>query len=146
MGAQVTIERRLDWMDTDAGMRWHHSTLWRYVEAAEAEMHRDLGISDITFGFTPRRHLEADFFAPVVFDQQVSITLRVAAVGRTSVAYEVDVASDQTTVATARVVAVFIADEGTAQPWPEAVVAALRDGVAVADRRNRTRACAEGGS
>lgn len=131
MGARVTIERRLDWMDTDAGVRWHHSTLWRYVEAAEATMHRDLGISEITFGFTPRRHLEAEFFAPVVFDQQVSVTLRVAAVGRTSVTYEAEVASGQTQVATARVVAVFIGDEGTATPWPDAVATALRNGVAV---------------
>lgn len=132
MGAQVTIERRLDWMDTDAGLRWHHSTLWRHVEAAEAQMHRGLGISDVTFGFTPRRHLEAEFFAPVMFDQQVSITLRVAAVGRTSVTYEAEVASGHTRIATARVVAVFIDDEGTAQPWPDAVARALRDGVAVA--------------
>lgn len=131
MGAQVTIERRLDWMDTDAGVRWHHSTLWRYVEAAEAQMHRDLGISDITFGFTPRRHLEAEFFAPVVFDQQVAVTLQVTALGRTSVSYEAEVVTRQTQVAAARVVAVFIGDDGTAQPWPDAVAAALRDGVAV---------------
>jgi len=131
VGATVTLERQLDWIDTDAAGYWHHSTLWRFVEAAEAQLHRDLGIVDVTFGFTPRRHLEAEFFSPLHFDRPAAITLEVARVGRTSATYEARLASSGTLIATARVVVVFIDGEGRRCPWPESVARALADGVAV---------------
>jgi acyl-CoA thioester hydrolase len=131
VGATVTLERQLDWIDTDAAGYWHHSTLWRFVEAAEAQLHRDLGIVDVTFGFTPRRRLEAEFFAPLHFDRPAAITLEVAGVGRTSATYEVRLASNGTLIATARVVVVFIDGDGRACPWPAPVARALADGVAV---------------
>lgn len=131
MGATVTLERQLDWIDTDAAGYWHHSTLWRFVEAAEAQLHRDLGIVDVTFGFTPRRRLEAEFFSPLHFDRPAAITLAVASVGRTSATYEARLASNGTLIATARVVVVFIDGDGRACPWPEPVARALAEGVAV---------------
>lgn len=131
MGATVTLERTLDWIDTDAAGYWHHSTLWRFVEAAEAQLHRDLGIVGITFGFTPRRHLEAEFFAPLRFDRPATITLGVAAVGRTSATYEAHLASGDLLIATARVVVVFITAEGAKRAWPDEVRRALLDGVPV---------------
>ncbi len=131
MGATVTLERQLDWIDTDAAGYWHHSTLWRFVEAAEAQLHRDLGIVDVTFGFTPRRRLEAEFFAPLHFDRPAAITLAVARVGRTSATYEARLASDDTLIATARLVVVFIDGDGRASPWPTPVARALAEGVAM---------------
>lgn len=131
MGATVTLERQLDWIDTDAAGYWHHSTLWRFVEAAEAQLHRDLGIVDVTFGFTPRRRLEAEFFSPLLFDRPALITLAVASVGRTSATYEARVASDDTLIATARLVVVFIDGDGRASPWPAPVARALAQGVAM---------------
>lgn len=131
MGATVTLERTLDWIDTDAAGYWHHSTLWRFVEAAEARMHRDLGIVGITFGFTPRRHLEAEFFAPLHFDRPATITLGVAGVGRTSATYEARLASGDQVVATARIVVVFITADGAKRPWPDEVRRALLDGVPI---------------
>lgn len=136
MGATVTLERQLDWIDTDAAGYWHHSTLWRFVEAAEAQLHRDLGIVDVTFGFTPRRRLEAEFFSPLRFDRPAAVTLEVAQVGRTSATYDARLASGDTLIATARIVVVFIDGDGRACPWPPAVAAALADGVPVqADAR-----------
>jgi acyl-CoA thioester hydrolase len=131
VGATITIERQLDWIDTDAAGYWHHSTLWRFVEAAEAQLHRDLGIVDITFGFTPRRRVEAEFFAPLHFDRPAAITLEVARVGRTSATYEARMTSGDTLIATARIVMVFIDGDGRATPWPDAVAGALADGVPV---------------
>jgi acyl-CoA thioester hydrolase len=131
VGATVTLELQLDWIDTDAAGYWHHSTLWRFVEAAEARLHRDLGIVDVTFGYTPRRRLEAEFFAPLHFNRPAAITLEVARVGRTSATYEARLASSDTLIATARVVVVFIDGDGRACPWPASVARALADGVAV---------------
>lgn len=131
MGATVVVERHLDWVDTDAAGHWHHSTLWRFVEAAEATLHRDLGILDVTFGFTPRRHLEAEFFAPLLFDRPATVRLEVIAVGRTSATYEARVTSDDTLIAIAQMVIVFIDNEGRSCPWPDTVARALADGVPV---------------
>lgn len=133
MGATVTLERELEWIDTDAAGYWHHTTLWRFVEAAEAALHRTLGIIDVTFGFTPRRHLQAEFFAPLHFERPAAITLEVAAVGRTSATYHARLMSGDALIATARLVVVFIDADGHACPWPAPVAQALRDGNPVAE-------------
>lgn len=129
MGAAVTMQRRLEWIDTDAAGHWHNATLWRFVEEAEARLHRDLGIIATTFGHTPRRHVEADFFTPLRFDHTATIVLRVTSLRRTSANYEVDVTDGDTPVARARVVIVFIGDDGRPSPWPDGVARALSDGV-----------------
>jgi acyl-CoA thioester hydrolase len=128
VGAGVTLQQQLDWIDTDAAGYWHHSVLWRFVEAAEAQLHRNLGIIDVTFGFTPRRHLEAEFFAPLHFDRPAEIALEVTRVGRTSATYEARLTSADELIATATVVVVFIDGQGRACPWPDAVARALSDG------------------
>jgi len=129
MGASITLKRRLEWVDTDAAVRWHHATIWRYAEAAEAELHRRLGIAHLTFGFTPRRRLEAEFHSALVFDDLVSVDLRVVAVGRTSATYDVRLSADDRIAATATIVIVFTDDQGRPRLWPDDVAAALRDGV-----------------
>lgn len=118
MAASVRIERRLAWPDTDAAGVWHHSTFWHWVEEAEAELHRRLGIVDRTFGQTPRRHLEAEFLAPLRFDDLVEVELTVARVGTSSVTYEVGVHHDGRVVARGSMTAVHVRD-GVASPWPD---------------------------
>lgn len=125
MAASVRIQRRLAWPDTDAAGVWHHSTLWRWVEEAEAELHREVGIIQHTFGHTPRRHLEAEFLLPLYFDDLVDVELRVARVGRTSVTYETTVHKDGALVARASMTGVLVID-GAVTPWP-AWAAPLRD-------------------
>lgn len=117
MGRSIRIQRRLAWPDTDAAGVWHHSTLWRWVEEAEAELHRELGVIEHSFGHTPRRHLEAEFFQPLRFDDLVDVELAVARMGRSSVTYEATVSQDGAVVATASMTAVLVVD-GVATPWP----------------------------
>jgi YbgC/YbaW family acyl-CoA thioester hydrolase len=131
-GAAITLQRRLEWCDTDAAARWHHSTLWRFVEAAEAELHRRLGILDRTFGFTPRRRIEAEFHTALRFDDLITIDLQVAYVGRTSATYDVSLSVGDRRVASAGVVIVFTDAEGRPSPWPDDIARALREGVAAA--------------
>ena len=131
MGAAITLQRRLEWCDTDAAARWHHSTIWRFAEAAEAELHRRLGIIDRTFGFTPRRRVEAEFHAPLRFDDVVTVALSVTAVGRTSATHEVTLSVADRPAASATMVVVFTDANGHPQPWPDDLARALRDGVPV---------------
>jgi YbgC/YbaW family acyl-CoA thioester hydrolase len=131
VGAAITLQRRLEWCDTDAAARWHHSTIWRFAEAAETELHRRLGIIDRTFGFTPRRRVEAEFHTPLRFDDVVTVELRVTAVGRTSATYEVILSVEERRAASATMVVVFTDADGRPQPWPDDLARALRDGVPV---------------
>lgn len=128
MGRSIRIQRRLAWPDTDAAGVWHHSTLWRWVEEAEAELHRELGVIEHSFGHTPRRHLEAEFLQPLRFDDLVDVAFAVTRMGRSSVTYGATVSHDGTVVATASMTAVLVVD-GAPTPWPE-WADALRDSMA----------------
>jgi YbgC/YbaW family acyl-CoA thioester hydrolase len=120
VGHSITIRRRVQWMDTDAAGVWHHSTAVRWMEEVEAELHRELGIIDETFGRTPRVHVEFDFGAPVRFDDEVDITLEVADIGSTSATYDFTVERAGERVVTGKVVIVLIDDvAGRARPWPD---------------------------
>lgn len=125
MGATITLRRRLEWADTDAAGVWHHSVVWRLLEQAEAELHRHLGISDRTFGHTPRRHVEAEFMRPVRFDDEMEIQFRVARVGRTSVTYAMEVAVDEGLAASVTLTAVLVGADGKAVLWPEEMRSSL---------------------
>lgn len=121
----ITIERPLEWMDTDAAGIWHYSTAIRFAEHAEMELHRQLGIIGRTFGSMPRAHVEFDFVRPVRFGDVVRTTVSVVAVGRSSVTYELTLAGDVGTCATGRIVTVLIDDDGAAMPLPDHLRTAL---------------------
>jgi acyl-CoA thioester hydrolase len=106
-------------MDTDAAGIWHHATVIRWTEEAEAELHRRLGIVKETFGSTPRVHLEFDFRFPLYFDDEVEITLTVATVGETSLKYEATVDRDGERAASGQlVIALIDRATGKTRPWP----------------------------
>ena len=87
-GASISIDRPLEWMDTDAAGIWHYSTIIRFAEHAELELHSRIGIVERTFGMTPRARIEFDFVSPVRFGDVVTTTLTVASIGRSSIAYD----------------------------------------------------------
>ncbi|HEX6221002.1 MAG TPA: thioesterase family protein [Acidimicrobiia bacterium] len=126
MANTITIQRRVQWVDTDAAGIWHHSVATRWFEEAEAELHRSLGISEQTFGATPRVRTEFTFDMPIRFDDLVEITFTVAALGETSVTYELEIEHGQTHVASGLMVAVLI-DRATGEkrPWPDELREAL---------------------
>lgn len=126
MTVAVALRRRVQWMDTDAAGIWHHSTIVRWAEEAEAELHRRLGIIDSTFGATPRVHVEFDFSIPVRFDDEVIVELSVVQVGESSVTYAITVSHGSRQVAVGRMVAVFIdRSSGEKRPWPPELLQAL---------------------
>jgi acyl-CoA thioester hydrolase len=126
MGDSITIQRRVQWMDTDAAGIWHHSVVIRWAEEAEAELHRRLGIIDSTFGATPRVRTAFEFPGSVRFDDVVDVTLTISNLGTTSMTYDIEVRHGAMAVASGQMVAVFIDREtGMKKPWPEAVRTAL---------------------
>ncbi|MFJ7779196.1 acyl-CoA thioesterase [Streptomyces yangpuensis] len=120
--SSVVVERRVEWADTDAAGHYHHSTVVRWVEAAEAVLLHRLGLSHL-FGSTPRVHFEADYRARLWFGDTVRTELRVTRVGAASLHYAFTVRGAQGgEAATGRMVIAHSAAHATGStPWPDGV-------------------------
>jgi acyl-CoA thioester hydrolase len=89
---EQTERFRVGWIDTDAGGRIHFTAVFRWVEAVEIALLRRLGLlDDDRVRDFPRRKVEAEFTLPLVFDDEVEVTLRVERIGRSSITYSWDV-------------------------------------------------------
>ncbi|MFI1938763.1 acyl-CoA thioesterase [Streptomyces purpureus] len=120
--AGIVIERRVEWPDTDAAGHYHHSTVVRWVEAAEAALLRRLGLAHL-FGSTPRVHFEADYRARLWFGDLVRVELRVTKVGATSLHYAFTVRTQgDETAATGRMSIAHSSSRASGStPWPDDV-------------------------
>ncbi|MEU9987040.1 thioesterase family protein [Streptomyces sp. NPDC048045] len=118
----IVIERRVEWPDTDAAGHYHHSTVVRWVEAAEAALLRRLGLAHL-FGSTPRVHFEADYRARLWFGDLVRIELGVTRVGAASLHYAFTVRGkgDEEAATGRMVIAHSAARAPGATPWPAEV-------------------------
>jgi acyl-CoA thioester hydrolase len=122
----IRLERTVEWPDTDAAGHYHHSSVIRWVEAAESELHLALGLPEL-FGHVPRVHYEVDYLERLWFRDQVVVELRISEVGRTSLTYDFEVHRGETPAARGRLVCVRSDPAGAgAQPWPDDVAAILR--------------------
>lgn len=117
----ITVERRVEWVDTDAAGHYHHSTVVRWVESAEAALLRRLGLAHL-FGSTPRVHFEARYKARLWFGETVRTELRVVKVGVTSLHYAFTVSGEAGEAASGRMVIAHAAARATGStPWPDDV-------------------------
>ena len=115
--ASVRLRRRVEWPDTDAAGHYHHSTVIRWVEAAESQLHEELGLPDL-FGAVPRVRYEVDYAERLWFRDEVEIMLTVASVGRTSIRYEFEVRRGEALAARGALTAVHLDQEsGEPRPW-----------------------------
>lgn len=128
---QASIERTVEWVDTDASGHQHNSAILRWVEAAEAELFRSLKLPDY-FPSAPRVQQVINYKAKLWFGQRVTATVEIRTLGRTSMtlAFEVHGHTHGTfeggtaaygTVTTAHVPA----GAAAAQPWPAHIREAL---------------------
>lgn len=122
---QVSVTRYVEWPDTDAAGHYHHSTVLRWMEAAEAELYDQRGVIDL-FGVVPRVHLEVNHRARLWFRDRVEITLRVERLGRSSITFAFTVHRGDELAVEGSFTAVHIDPAvGRGVPWPESVRAAL---------------------
>ena len=84
-----SIRIRVAFVDVDASQRIHYTAWFRYMESAEHQLMRDLGVPYATasvlrgYGF-PRVHLEADFQGAIGFDDVLAVEAWVERVGTSS--------------------------------------------------------------
>lgn len=110
--AEVVVERRLEWVDTDASTRYHSSAVIRLFEVAETLLLDRLGLLRPWYGRFPRVRLELDMRRSLYFFDPVEVWVGVAEVGRTSVTYAFRLTRDEEVCAEGRVTAVRVDDEG----------------------------------
>ncbi|WP_115787109.1 acyl-CoA thioesterase [Arthrobacter silvisoli] len=126
-GPHASIERTVEWVDTDASGHQHNSAIVRWVEAAEAELFRQLELPGY-FPSAPRVQQVINYTSKLWFGQRVTATVEIRELGRTSMtlAFEVRGHAHGTaeggiaaygTVTTAHVPA----GAAAAQPWPERI-------------------------
>ena len=92
MAHSFRTTRRVEFVDTDMAGMAHFSNFFRWMEAAEVEFLRALGLSvalewegqKISF---PRVAASCDYRRPALFEEVIDIAVSVQKVGRTSVTY-----------------------------------------------------------
>jgi acyl-CoA thioester hydrolase len=121
----IVVHRTVEWHDTDAAGHHHHGAVLRWVESAESELLRRLGVADL-FGRIPRVHYEVDYRARLWFGQELQVELAVVAVGERSMRYEFAVRAGEVLAATGNLVITMAApDSPRAVAWSPEVRLAL---------------------
>lgn len=125
----ATLERAIEWVDTDAAGHQHNSAVLRFVEACEAKLFRDLDLPDY-FPTAPRVRHELNYRAKLYFGQQVTTTVVVEKIGRTSMTFSFEVWGEEfrgeprALAAHGSFVTAHVARGGTAAtPWPAELAA-----------------------
>jgi acyl-CoA thioester hydrolase len=103
--------RRVEFRDTDAAGIVHFSVFFGWMESAEHELLRDLGLSVVAKDESgtvtwPRVAVRCDYQGPARFEQQVEIEVHVARIGAKSVTYEFQFTGPDGTLAVGETTAV----------------------------------------
>jgi acyl-CoA thioester hydrolase len=115
------VERlRVAWVDTDAGGRIHFTAAFRYAEQAETALMRELGLVDQLVDY-PRRRVEADFRAVLRFEDEVSVEIRAARIGTTSITWAWEISRGDEVCVEGRHTVVHVAADGRPTPLPDEV-------------------------
>ncbi len=92
MAYQCKVVRRVEFWETDMVGIVHYSNFFRYMEAAEHEFFRLLGLSIVTRPIDPplgwpRVHAQCDYRRPLRFEDEVEIKLLVSRKKSKSLSY-----------------------------------------------------------
>ncbi|WP_426997243.1 acyl-CoA thioesterase [Pseudarthrobacter sp. N5] len=127
----ASIERTVEWVDTDASGHQHNSAIMRWVESAEAELFIGLDLPDY-FPSAPRVQQVVNFKAKLWFGQRVTATVEVQNLGRTSMTFAFEVHGQAHAKSMGGLAAygtwttVHVpAGAAAAQPWPAHIREAL---------------------
>lgn len=122
--------RRIEFVDTDTANIVHFSNYFRFMESAEQEMLRSIGLSvSMTWqgekiGF-PRVSAACDYFKPVRFDEVIHIDVLIEEIGRKSVNLSYHFYKDEELIARGRISTVCcrVLDENRLEsiPIPEEI-------------------------
>ena len=139
MPSEFRYRRRVQFADTDLAGVVHFSWIVRYMEEAEHALWREAGLSiapaDSSLRY-PRVGLSVEFKAPLRFEDEFEVAVRITAISQRSIAYSHELTCGGRVVATGTMTVACV------EPRGDVMVA-----VAVPDEvRNRLRPWTSGGS
>ncbi len=111
MPDEFVMTRRVQFAETDMAGVLHFANFYRLMEEVEHAFWRSVGLSVMTedqgreLGW-PRVATSCEYFAPVRFEDELELVLKVAGVGDRSVTYEVEFRSGGRHIALGRMTAV----------------------------------------
>ncbi len=140
MASEFKVIRRVEFSDTDMAGIMHFSMFFRFMETAEHAFFRSLGFSvamrmtDPAVGW-PRVHASCDFKAPLRFEDEVEIHLRVIEKKSKALTYEFRFTkvndSGRTLAAIGRITAVCVSKTADGKMSATAIPAEFADQVEV---------------
>lgn len=107
MGDKLSMKRRVEFMDTDVAGIVHFTAFFRYMETAEHELMRAIGMPvevlrvDRKLGF-PRVSCSFDFKKPLKFADELEVRIHATRLGRKSITYVAEIVRDNEVLAKGR--------------------------------------------
>ena len=109
--SEYRYQRRVQFAETDMVGVVHFANFLRYMEEAEHALWREAGLSivppDSDIGF-PRVAASIDFHAPLYFEDEFVVHIRIEAISRRSIRYASTVLRGTTKIATGTVTAACV--------------------------------------
>ncbi len=126
------LRRRVQFHEVDSAGIVHFSWFFRYMQEAEHALWREAGVSirpagtEVAF---PRVSTSFDFQAPLRFEDEFDILIRIASMSEKSIRYVCTITQGETRIATGTMVVVCVSTKPgqpmKAVPIPQAVVERL---------------------
>jgi acyl-CoA thioester hydrolase len=141
-GTSVIVHRLVAWNETDAAGHNHFAAAFRWLEEAEHELLRSVGMPTEEIARIPRVHIDIDYKDRLYFGQEIIVEVAVIKVGTSSCTYDFQVRTEAGVIAVSGSMVVVHASstsEGSA-PWPADIRAALLDGRVITIRTVATEA------
>jgi acyl-CoA thioester hydrolase len=143
MPPQFTYTRRVQFSDTDMAGIVHFANFYRFMEEAEHEMFRSLGIRivehqpDGTVVGWPRVRCSCSFEAPAYYDDLVEVDVTISRVGVKSLTMSFVFRRGQTRLATGDLKTVFCRFKGAGEFESIAIPATYTDRLVEAPREKK---------
>lgn len=112
MSEKFLTKRRVEFCETDAAGIVHFAAFLCYMEQAEHEMLRSLGVSvmetqaDGSHISWPRVRVDCEYLGPARFEDILDIEISVSRMGNSSVTYKFEFIHEKTVIAKGTVIAV----------------------------------------
>ena len=132
--SEFRYQRRVQFADTDMAGVVHFSWIARYMEEAEHALWRAAGLSIAQPGghlVFPRVAVAIEFAAPLVFEDEFEVHVRIEAMSRRTIRYAHTITRGETTIATGTMTAACVSAEASpmrAIDIPEEIRSRLGDG------------------
>lgn len=115
-----TVSRRVAWSDTDPSSAYTFTSALRYAEDAEVEFLRQTGTLRILYPHVPRIYVEARYFTPARFDDEIEVAIALVRIGRSSLHFLFRITRDSTLCAVGRLGTACIGEGGESMELPSA--------------------------